>query len=155
MKLAVRSIAFAVCLLALAGAAHAALQAWDQAKVTELAKQLETESATLFSSMRDRQQPTLGTAQRLPWHRLKQEVRFLRRESRTLSRALQRGAGFDETLPSYEQLMQTVRRAQANARSVFTTADMQQSADRTRAILNQLGPFYDANFSAVDPPERR
>lgn len=155
MKLAVRSIAFAVCLLALAGTARAELAKWDQAKVTELAQQLEAEAATLFRTMRDRQQPTLGSAQRMPWHRLKQEVRFLRRESRTLSQALQRGAGFDETLPSYEQMMATVRRAQANARSVFTVADMQQSADRAREILNQLGPFYDANFSAVEPPERR
>lgn len=89
------------------------------------------------------------------YFRLKQEVRFLRREARSLSLALQRGAGFEETLPSYEQMMQTVRRAQNNARSVFTTADMQQSADATRAILNQLGPFYDANFSAADAPERR
>lgn len=155
MKLAIRSFALAICLLAVAGTARAELAAWDQAKVTELAQQLEAETARLFRTFRDRQQPTLGSSQRLPYHRLKQEVRFLRRESRSLSQALQRGAGFDETLPSYETMMQTVRRAQNNARTVFTTADMQESADAARAILNQLGPFYDPNFTAVDPPERR
>jgi hypothetical protein len=32
---------------------------------------------------------------------------------------------------------------------------MHTQADATRAILNQLGPYYIPNFSPVEPPARR
>jgi hypothetical protein len=155
MKPAFRLLAVAASLVAFAVSAHAALTAWDQAKVTELAKQLETTTQALSNSFRQQPAPTKGQPDRLTYHRLAQEVRFLRREARTLSRSLQRGADLEETLPGFESMLQTAGRAQANARRVSTVAQMHDLADQTRTILNQLGPYYQADFKPLAAPERR
>lgn len=154
MRLAVRSAVVAVSLLALASSAPAELQKWDQAKVTELAKQLETATSELWQSFRRQPPPTLGSAQRKSYFRLQQEIRQLRREARSLSRALQRGADFDEAEPSYRSMMQTVRAAQDNARGVFSGADVRQRADAAREILNQLAPYFDADAAPLAPVSR-
>ena len=155
MKPRIRLLASVICLVALAMTARAEIAAWDQAKVTELAQQLEATTAELSRIFRSQPQPTRGQSDRLTYFRLQQEVRFLRRESRTLSRALQRGADLEETLPSFESLLNTVGRAETKARRVFTIADMHQQADKARTILNQLGPYYDPNFKPLEAPARR
>jgi hypothetical protein len=155
MRPAARTVVFLLCLAAFAAGARAALTPWDQAKVTELGKQLETTTAALSDTFRKQPPPTLGSSQRKAFFQLQQQVRHLRRESRTMSRALQRGADFDETQPSFESLMVTVRRAVDTARRVFPTGEMQTRADAVRDVLNQLGPYYDASFQPLTPPERR
>lgn len=155
MRPAIRCAAVAVCLLALATSVRAELAPWDPAKVTELAKQLDVEAAALFDAFRRQPQPTAGSGQRVPYFRLAQEIRFLRRESRTMSRALQRGASQEEALASWESLMLTVRRASDNARRVFTLRDVQQRADAVREILNQLAPYFDPNATPLEAPARR
>jgi hypothetical protein len=154
VKRAARSAVLAICLLALTEAATAALAPWDQAKVTELAKQLEAATRDLETSFRKQPTPAKGTPQSTAYWRLKQEVRHLRREARSLSRALQRGADREETLPSYDSLMQTVRSAQTNARRVFTVADVIERANTAREILNQLMPFFDPNAEPLQPVGR-
>jgi hypothetical protein len=155
MKPAVRCAVFLVSLLALAASAQAQLQPWDQAKVTELAKQLETSTNDLYQAFRRQPQPTLGSAQRKPYFRLRHEVRQLRREARSLSNALQGGAGLDETQPSFESLMSTVRITQDRARRVFTVADMHAAADKSREVLNQLAPYFEEAPTPLEAPARR
>jgi len=156
MGSALRTVALFVGLLALAPGARASeLLQWDQAKVIEFAKQLEKATAALSDAFRRQPPPTLGSSQRQPFFRLQQEVRNLRRDSRSLSRALQRGADRDETLPSYESLMQTVRSATDIARRVFTSTEIQTRADAARDVLNQLAPYFDAGFTPLEPPARR
>jgi hypothetical protein len=155
MRPAVRSVVFLVCLIAFPAGARAELTPWDQAKVTELAKQLETTTAALSDAFRQQPPPTLGSSQRKAFFQLQQQVRHLRREARTMSRALQRGADFDETQPSFESLMVTVRRATDTARRTFPTSDIQTRADATRDVLNQLAPYYDPDFVPLQPPTRR
>ena len=110
MKTAVRCAAVAISLIAFAASAQAELTPWDQAKVTELAKQLETATNELFQAFRRQPAPTKGSPQRSAFFQLQQEIRHLRRESRSMSRALQRGADLEETQPSYQSMMETVRR---------------------------------------------
>jgi hypothetical protein len=153
MRPAIRSVVLAACLLALAGGARAEL-AWDQAKITELAKQLEAATDALSDTFRRQPPPTLGSPQRKPFYLLKQEVRQLRREARVMSRALQRGADRDETQPSFDNLMETVRRAQDRSRRVSTVAQMHEQADAAREILNQLASYYDPNFTPLEPQRR-
>lgn len=141
-------------LVLLATGARAAVTPWDQAKVTELAKQLETATTALSDALRKHPQPTLGTAQRKPFFQLRHDVRQLRRESRSLSRALARGEGLDETQPSFESMMRTVRSATSIARSIFAGADIQTRADAARDVLNQLGPYYDPDFTPLEPGRR-
>jgi hypothetical protein len=154
MKSAVRCAAVAVSLLAFAGSARAELTPWDQAKVTELGKQLETATNELFQAFRRQPAPTKGTSQRAPYFQLQQEIRHLRREARSMSRALQRGADLEETQPSWQSMMQTVRTAQDRARRVFSGADVQERANAAREILNQLAPYFDPNATPLQPVGR-
>lgn len=152
---AVRCALVAVSILALAAPAGAApAQAWDQEKVTELGKQLETATGELWTTFRQQPPPGMGQGQARSYFRLQQQIRSLRHEARSLSRALQRGAGHDETLPSFESMMQTVRRAQDEARRVFSSADVRERADAARAVLNQMTPFYEADPTVLEPVQR-
>ena len=136
----------------LATPARAELTAWDQAKVTSLAKQLDDASKSLYDTFY--LQPKAGIGQEKPYYRLKQDVRRIKNDARALARALAGGAGRDETLPAYEDLMQNVRRAQDNAGGVFTTKDLQAKADAARALLNQISPYYDAAAKPLEPATR-
>ena len=150
-----RSAAVVACLLALASGARAELQKWDQARVTELAKQLDAATSALSQSFRRQPPPTLGAPHRQRYFRLQQEVRLLDREARFMSRALQRGADRDEAQPSFDSMMETVRRAQDDARRTFTVAEMHERADAVRSVLNQLAPYFDPAFTPLEPPARR
>lgn len=136
----------------LAAPARAELAAWDQAKVTALAKQLDVASKDLYDTFY--KQPKVGAGQQREYFRLKQDIRHIRNDARGLARALEGGAGREETLPAYEDLMQTVRRAQDNAARVFTTKDLQDKAAATRALLNQISRYYDADAKPLEPTTR-
>lgn len=152
---AVRCAVLAVSILALAAPAVAApQQAWDQAKVTALGKQLEAATQDLWDTFRRQPTPNVGSVQSRSYFRLQQQLRQLRREARTLSRALQGGAGHDETLPSFESMMETVRNAQAEARRVFSGADVRDKAAAAREVLNGMIPYYDTAATPVQPTQR-
>ena len=136
------------------GAARAELEPWEQAKVTELAKQLAVATAELSRSFRLQPPPQLGSPQRLTFFRIDQEVRHLRRESSSLARALERGADRDQAQGSYESLMETVRRTRDKARRLFTTAEIAERADAALAILNQLRPYFEADAQPLEPVRR-
>jgi hypothetical protein len=51
-------------------------------------------------------------------------------------------------------MMQTVRSAADTARSTFSGAQVQTRADAAREILNQLAPYYDPNFTPLEPGRR-
>ena len=142
--------------LALAAAsatpARAELTAWDQAKVTALAKQLDEASKALYDTFYKQPKPSAG--QQKPYYRLKEDVRHIKSDSRSLARALEKGAGHDETQPAYDDLMLNVRRAQDNAGKVFTTKDLQDKASAARTVLNQISPYYDADAKALEPVSR-
>jgi len=163
MKPVIHCAAIAVCLVAFASSAGAAETAtkesaptatWDQAKVLALAQQLDTTTGELFQAMRRQPAPTLGNPQRLPFHRLMQKVRQLRRESRSLSNQLQLGGDREQTQPSYESMMETVRAARVLARRVSPTADINDRATAALTILNQLAPFYDGKAEPLEPVGR-
>jgi len=156
MQRAIRSTAAALCLvLALAVVARAELAPWDQARVTELAKQLASATSELSQTFRRQPPPQLGSPQRLVFFRLDREIRQLRRESSSLARSLERGADRDRAQPSYESMMETVRNARNNARRLFATADVQQRADAALEILNQLRPYFEPNAKPLEPAQRR
>lgn len=152
---AVRCAVLAVSLLALAPPAGAQpQQAWDQAKVTELGKQLAAATDELWNTFRRQPRPTVGQGQANSFFRLQQQLRAIRSEARSLSRSLERGAGHDETLPSFESMMQTIRVAQDNARRVFSNVEVREKADAARAVLNQMTPFYQADPAVLEPTQR-
>ena len=147
------STALAAALFATGAPAHAELASWDQAKVTALAKQLDTAAQALYDSFyKDQPKPTVG--QERAYYRLEQDIRHIKNDARQLSRELEKGEGRDATQPSYDDLMMGVRRAQDNAAKVFTVKDFQDKAGAARAVLNQLSPYYDANAKPLEPVKR-
>jgi hypothetical protein len=154
---ALRIVSLAVVALGLVWLAtpgHAELAAWDQAKVSALAKQLSEASNALYDTVYKQPPPLGGSMQSRDYYRLKQQVRHIRSEARELAASLQKGAGYDETLPVYENLMQVVRTARETAGRVFTVADVQQRAAAARQILNQLSPYYDPDAVELGPVTR-
>lgn len=134
--------------------AGAELAAWDQAKVAALAKELVGASDSLYDTFYKQPPQSIGSGQATSFQRLKQKVRRIKTEARQLSDDLAKGDGREETTPSYEDLMQTVRDAREEARGVFSGQDVAAKATAARDILNQLGPYYDPDFKALTPAIR-
>lgn len=149
-------IATASCLvMALSGApARADVAAWDQAKVTQISKQLVSATQDLYDTFYKQIPPTSGSGQNREFYRLKQVIRVMKTEARELASHLEKGVGHDETLPSYESLMENVRTARELGARVFTTEDLKQKATAVRGLLNQLGPYYDPDFQTLQPVTR-
>jgi hypothetical protein len=85
------------------------------------------------------------------YYRLKQMVRLLRIEARELANSLEKGEGHEQTLPTYENLMQLTRSARDDAAKVFVAQDVGERAAAVRGILNRLGPYYDPDFPILAP----
>ena len=147
-----RALGLGFLVASVAISARAELTAWDQAKVSGLAKQLQEATHQLYDTFY--KQPKVGAGQAKAYYRLKQDVRHLRSEAKGLAKALEKGAGHDETLPMYDDLMEVVRRARKNAAEVFSTQDVQQRATVVRELLNQLAPYYDPDAVPLKPVTR-
>jgi hypothetical protein len=131
--------------------AHAELAAWDQAKVTGIAKQLVTATSDLYDSFYRQPPPAVGQKE---FYRLKQLIRVMKTEARELANDLAKGEGRDPTEPSYKTLMEMVNSARELGARIFATEDLKQKATGVRELLNQLGPYYDPDFETLHPVTR-
>jgi len=134
--------------------ARADVVAWDQAKVTDVAKQLVSATQELYDTFYKQIPPTAGSGQSREFYRLKQVTRVMKTEARELAGQLEKGEGHDETLPSYESLMEMVRTARELGARIFATEDLKRKATAVRGLLNQLGPYYDPDFQTLQPVTR-
>jgi hypothetical protein len=141
----------AIAGLLFAPTARGELAAWDQARVTGLAKELTTATHALYDTFINQPPPNVGSLQSRAYHRLKHWVRLLRVEARELAASLEKGEGREQTLPIYENLMQLVRSARDDAARVFVTHDVGERAAAVRGVLNRLGPYYDPDFPTLAP----
>ena len=157
MTSSVRSLLALLLVLGLAvsaGSASAELTPWDQAKVSILAKDLVTAAQALQDTFQSQPPPMTGSGQSRDYYRLKQIVRHLRQEATQLSGDLEKGAGMEETLASYEDLMMSVRDAREVGARIFATQGIKDKAATARAILNQLSPYYDPDAVPLTPVQR-
>ena len=113
--------------------ARGELATWEQARVTEIAKQLTTATDALYDTFVKQLRPTVASMQTNAYHRLKQWVRLLRIEARELASSLEKGEGREETLPIYENLMQLTRSARDDAAKVFVAHDVASGRRRCAA----------------------
>lgn len=134
--------------------ARAELATWDQAKVTELSKQLAEAAKALQDTFYKQPVPTAGSGQNRDFYRLKQLVRRIRQEADALMGDLEKGGGMDETHPAYAELMITVRDAREAAGRVFATQDIKDRASAVRGVLNQIAPYYDPDAVPLQPVTR-
>ena len=144
----------AIVALLLAPSARAELAVWDQAKVTGLAKELETATDALYQAFLQQPPPNAGTMQTQSYYRLKQLVRMLHGQVDVFAKSLEEGDegdGRDETVWIYESLMSLARSARLEAARVFVAKDVSERATAVRRVLNQLGPYYDPDFQTLAP----
>lgn len=137
-----RPLGLAFALVLAVPLAARAVEAWDQARATAFAQQLASATGELYDTFYRQPKPPGTPSQARAYYRLKQEVRRIRTDARSLAKALERGEGRDETQDNFDFLMQVVRAAQDEASSVFTTQDVHRKADAARAALAELARFY-------------
>jgi hypothetical protein len=132
----------------------AELAAWDQTKVSALAKQLNQAADDLYTTFYKQPPPQAGGGQGNDYRRLKQTMRRIKAEARELDQALAKGEGREDTVDIYENLMQLVRDAREDVQRVFTTKDVQARATAMRQLLNQVSPYYDPDAQPLQPVMR-
>ena len=137
--------------LLVAPSARGELAAWDQARVTALAKELATATDSLHDTFVKQPPPDVGSLQSHSYYRLKQFVRMLRVEASLFAKSAEDGEGREQTVWIYETLMSRARSARDEAGRVFVTNDVGERAAAVRGVLNQLGPYYDPDFQRLPP----
>ena len=140
MSLVIRS---AICLawaLGLAGAASAG--EWSQEGATAAAAELRQATQELYDAFYKQPSQGIGSGQARAYLELKQQLRRIRTGSRQLAATLGKGEGHDATLTIWRNLMEDVRSAQENARSVYTTGPVIERANAAREVLEKLAPYY-------------
>ena len=128
-----------VCGIVAAGTPAAAdLANWDQAKVTALAKQLADATQALNDTFYKQPPPGAGSMQSRAYQQLRQKIRVIRMEAGALSSSLAKGEGYEETLPSYESLMELVRAVRRRAARSGDALNTQPYACRCRDIASGI-----------------
>ncbi len=141
----------AMVLLLSATRSQAELTAWDQARVTAITKDLARATDGLEETFLKQPSPHEGGIQNEPYYRLGHLVRMLRSEAHGLAQSIHNGDGREQTVWIYEMLMSLVRSARNEAGRAFVAQDVGERAAAVRAVLNQLGPFYDPDFVTLAP----
>lgn len=121
----------------------AELAKWDQERVTALGAELKEACDALYETFLKEPEKTVGSGQARDYYRLRQIVRRLKGDARQLSSALEKGEGYDETLPIYESLMVMVRDARETAKRTFNSNYVLDKAAAAGDVLRRIAPYYD------------
>ncbi len=135
--------AIAIVLALTPAAAFAELAAWDQERVTAIAKDLVESSDALYDTFFAQPRPTVASGQGQSYYRLKQMLRRIKQEARHLAAQLDDGKGYDETLPTYEHLTELVDYARPEARRTFSSDQLLGKMTAAGDDLRRLAPYYD------------
>ena len=135
----------AVLVLALGvGFAHdarAQTKKWNQQDAAKVAGELE--SAISGLRLKVRASPNVDNPQlRRPMFEILDLLRQIEFNTTSLHAQLQKGAGMEETLPTYNRLQQLRREAEVKAQRVDVSAITRPSLDKARELLAQLEPYY-------------
>mgnify|MGYP001817929837 CR=1 FL=1 len=132
-----------VALLATATLASAELTAWDQEQVTAIAADLVDTTSDLRDTLRRQPPPTLGQPGKRAFHQLRDDLASIQATARRLHNALAEGATRDETLPTYQRLMVTVRSARDELRRTNLGEPVTGRVEAAAEALRRLQPYYE------------
>ncbi len=144
MRQCVRSIFFVLVGLALCAAVPGAAAAseWDQAAVTELAKQLADAAGNVRQSVRRAPPPGPGTSQRRLHFQALDDLRVLQNSINSLARQLEAGVGREETFPTFRR----IRTLSNDIAQIAQRADIREPTlgklQTAAGVLGELAPFY-------------
>ena len=126
-----------------AARASAQTETWNQEKAAALAGELESAASGLRDAVR--KSPMWENPQQKPTlYRISDKLRLIESESASLHAQLVKGAGMDETLPTYERIQRLKRDAQVLAKKTDVSAITKPKLERATDVLNRLAVFYPA-----------
>ena len=134
-----------VALLFTATLASAELTPWNQEQVKAAAEKLTEATADLRTVLRQQPAPTLGQPGKRAFHQLRDDVQSIHATANRLNNALGEGAGLEETLPTYQRMLSSVRSAQRELRRLQLGEPVASKLQAAGDALRQLQPFYDDN----------
>ena len=137
------SLLSAVALLVTASLVSAELKAWNQEEVTAAAALLTEKTADLRTTLRKQPPPTLGQPGKRAFHQLRDDSTAVDQTARRLHTALKEGGGLDETLPTYQRMLSSVRSAQRELRRLQLGEPVAGKLQAAGDALRQLQPYYD------------
>jgi len=130
-----------VPLLCLAHPSAAQTQKWDQLMVTEAATKLAASVAGLRDIIRGGGTTQTPTNRRIVYQ-IMDNLRQLEFTAQTLKIELSKGAGMEETQPTYNRLQQLRRDTEVLAQKVDISAIVRPKLDEAKTWLKILEPFY-------------
>jgi len=137
----IRSLVVLLAALLLVGQAHAQTQAWNQEIVTTKAGELEKSVSGLRELVRaspNIQNP--GTRRKM--YEILDNLRLIEQSATSLHAELKKGAGMEETLPTYKRLQQIRRDTEVLAQQVDITAVTRPKLDEAKGLLASIEPYY-------------
>jgi len=121
---------------------------WDQAAVTELAKQLAAVAGDLRSSVQESPVEHTGRTQRRARARVLDDLRVAQGSVNSLLRQLEAGAGREETYPTYRRLRILLGDIAQNAERGRIAEPTLGKLEAAQGPLDQLAPFYAPEVAA-------
>jgi hypothetical protein len=132
-----------VAFLATATLASAELKPWNQEEVTAAAAKLTEATADLRAALRKQPPPTRGQPGKRAFHQLRDDVTAVDQTASRLHNALKEGATLDETFPTYQRMLSSVRSAQRELRRLQLGEPVAGKLQAAGDALRQLQPYYD------------
>jgi len=158
----IRPLRIAVAVLAAAGllgtplvaeAAAAEAKEWNQAAVTELARQLAAAAGDLRSSVRRAPQMSPTARNRRTRYRALDDLRVMQNSVNSLVRQLEAGEGREATYPTYRRIGSLRRDIAQSARRAFITEPTLGKLEAARGLLDELAPYYAPEVDADEEIE--
>jgi hypothetical protein len=115
---------------------------WDQAAVTELAKQLAEAAGDLRVSVR-RTPPAIAGSQRSVRFQALDDLRVAESSINSLARRLESGQGREETYPTFRRIRTLRNDIAMQARRAHLMEPTLSKLETARELLEQLAPFYE------------
>ena len=128
--------------------------AWDQAKVTSIAKDLAKACADLYSAYYASQGASggqIGSGDAEDSHRLGYKLNFIQVQTHALASALAAGKGRLDTLPMVEDIGEVARDARVLLARMFVQSPLQARIDAARKIWFELTPYYGVEAPRENP----
>jgi hypothetical protein len=136
-------LALALLITAQAGA----ITAWDQAKVTALAYDLENSVEGLRDALRESPQWTYPAGPRAVLYQIRDNLRWIESEAISLHAMLAKGEGMDATLNSFRRIQSLKRETEDLAQRAQATAFTKPALAKAETALAALAAYYPADAS--------
>lgn len=121
-------------------------KAWDQAVVTDLAKQLAETAGDLRTSVRRTPIPQSGSMRRNQF-RVLDDLRVISNSINSLARRLESGEGRSETYPTFRRIRMLRNDLAVQVRRVGFGEPTVTKLAAAKGLVDQLNPFYVGEMS--------